>query len=70
MKSRKAAMQGEKTRRFATYLGWRGESSRKAASEGKSSNGMDRLVVWVKVDGIAAETNKLQRAIELRLRTH
>ena len=71
MKSRKAAMQGEKkTRRFATYLGWRGESSRMAAREGKSSNGVDRLVVWVKVDGIAAETNTQRRAVELRRRTH
>ena len=42
MKSRRAAMQGE--------------SSHKAASEGKSSNVRARLVVWVKVNGTAAET--------------
>ena len=71
MKSRRAAMQGETTK-AACNLSRAGTTvkSHKAASEGKSSNGVDRLVVWVKVDGIAAETNKLQRAIELRLRTH
>ena len=70
MKLRRAAMQGEITRWLATYLGLARRELRKAASEGKSSNGVGRLVVCVKVDGIAAETNKLQRAIELRLRTH
>jgi hypothetical protein len=43
-----------------------GKSSRKAAGEGKSSNGVNRFVVWVKVDVIAAEINTQQRAIELR----
>ena len=36
--------------------GLRGESSHKAASEGKSSNVRAQLVVWVKVDGTAEET--------------
>jgi hypothetical protein len=29
--------------------------SHKAASEGKSINGVDRLLIWVMVDGIAAK---------------
>jgi hypothetical protein len=64
--SRRLQCKAMNTRQLATYLGLHGESSRKAASEGKSSNGVDRLVVWIKVDGIAAETNTQQRAIELR----
>jgi hypothetical protein len=33
------------------------ENSHKAASEGKSSSVVARLVIWMTVDGIAAETN-------------
>ena len=41
-----------------------------AASEGKPSNGMDRVVVWVKMDGRAVETNTQRQAVELRRRIH
>ena len=34
----------------------RGESSHKAASQGKSSSVRARLVGWVKVDGMVVET--------------
>ena len=43
-----------------------GENSHKAASEGKSSNVVARLVIWIKVDRIAAETNNSMVWVELR----
>ena len=50
MKSRRVAMQGETTQGgLQPIQGWRCRKSHKAASEGKSSNGVDRLVVWVMV---------------------
>ena len=43
----------------------RGERSHKAASGGKSSNVVARLVIWVMVDRIAAETKNSNGAVGL-----
>ena len=63
---RGAAMQGESKAACNLSRVCTAGIHTKAASEGKSKDGMDRLVIWGKVDGIAAETKTQRRAVELR----
>jgi hypothetical protein len=61
MYPRGAAVQGGEHKAARNLSRAGGESSHKAASEGKSINGVDRLGIWIMVDGIAAETKTQRR---------